>query len=198
MPIGAWVLREAARQARLWHEAGLPLTVAVNLSTLQFQAPDFIASIEQLLAETALPPGWLELELTERMLMDDVPGVLARLAQLRQLGVKLSVDDFGTGYSSLSHLKELPIDKMKIDRSFVRELPHQRESAAIAGAIIELARGLGLTVVAEGVETEAQREFLLAHGCDQLQGMGIGAPMDAAALARWQAARRTDQPSGNS
>lgn len=199
VPIGAWVLREAARQARLWHEAGLPLTVAVNLSTLQFQAPDFIASIEQLLAETALPPGWLELELTERMLMDDVPGVLARLAQLRQLGVKLSVDDFGTGYSSLSHLKELPIDKMKIDRSFVRELPQQRESAAIAGAIIELARGLGLTVVAEGVETEAQREFLLAHGCDQLQGMGIGAPMDAAALASWQADRRAaDQPPGNS
>ena len=194
VPIGAWVLREAARQARLWHAAGTPLTVAVNLSTLQFQAPDFVASIEALLAETGLPPGWLELELTERMLMDDVPGVLARLAQLRQLGVKLSVDDFGTGYSSLSHLKELPIDKMKIDRSFVQELPQQRESAAIAGAIIELARGLGLTVVAEGVETEAQREFLLAHGCDQLQGMGIGAPLDAAALQAWQQARTPRAP----
>jgi diguanylate cyclase (GGDEF)-like protein/PAS domain S-box-containing protein len=185
VPIGAWVLREAARQAQQWHAAGWPLTVAVNLSTLQFQAPDFVASIQALLAETGLPAGWLELELTERMLMDDVPQVCARLLQLRALGVKLSVDDFGTGYSSLSHLKELPIDTMKIDRSFVQELPHQRESAAIASAIVQLARGLGLSVVAEGVETAAQRVFLVGLGCDQLQGMMISAPQTAAQLQAW-------------
>jgi EAL domain-containing protein (putative c-di-GMP-specific phosphodiesterase class I) len=197
VPIGAWVLREAARQARLWHEAGWPLTVAVNLSTLQFQAPDFVASIRTLLAETGLPAGWLELELTERMLMDDVPQVCARLQQLRALGVKLSVDDFGTGYSSLSHLKELPIDTMKIDRSFVQELPHQRESAAITSAIIQLARGLGLDVVAEGVETEAQRAFLIAQGCDQLQGLIISAPLTVQQMQRWldaQPAPRPNQP----
>jgi len=185
VPIGAWVLREAACHARRWHAAGWPLTVAVNLSTLQFQAPGFVESIEALLTETGLPAGWLELELTERMLMDDVPLVRERLQQLRTLGVKLSVDDFGTGYSSLSHLKELPIDTMKIDRSFVQELPEQRESAAITGAIIQLARGLGLSVVAEGVETEAQRAFLIAHGCDQLQGLIISAPLTSPQLQLW-------------
>jgi diguanylate cyclase (GGDEF)-like protein/PAS domain S-box-containing protein len=190
VPIGAWVLREAARQARQWHDAGWPLTVAVNLSTLQFQAPDFVASTQALLAETGLPAGWLELELTERMLMDDVPLVCARLQQLRALGVKLSVDDFGTGYSSLSHLKELPIDTMKIDRSFVQELPHQRESAAIASAIVQLARGLGLSVVAEGVETEAQRAFLVGQGCDQLQGMIISVPLTPCQLKAWLATHR--------
>ncbi|MEN9483636.1 MAG: hypothetical protein RJB37_1516 [Pseudomonadota bacterium] len=195
VPIGAWVLREAARQARLWHDAGWPLTVAVNLSTLQFQAPDFVASIQSLLAETGLPAGWLELELTERMLMDDVPQVCARLQQLRALGVKLSVDDFGTGYSSLSHLKELPIDTMKIDRSFVQELPHQRESAAIASAIVQLARGLGLSVVAEGVETEAQRAFLVGQGCDHLQGMIISAPLTVPQMQRWLHAQPALVPS---
>jgi EAL domain-containing protein (putative c-di-GMP-specific phosphodiesterase class I) len=119
------------------------------------------------------------------MLMDDVPQVCTRLQQLRALGVKLSVDDFGTGYSSLSHLKELPIDSMKIDRSFVQELPHQRESAAIASAIVQLARGLGLSVVAEGVETEAQRAFLVGQGCDHLQGMIISAPLTVPQMQRW-------------
>lgn len=185
VPIGAWVLREAARCARHWHDRGLGLTVAVNLSTLQFQADDFVNSIQHLLDETDLPRGWLELELTERMLMDDVPAVRNRLARLRALGVRLSVDDFGTGYSSLGHLKELPIDKMKIDRSFVRDLPEDRQSAAIARTIIQLADGLGLTVVAEGVETDAQRQFLLQAGCDQLQGLGISAPLTAAALETW-------------
>jgi diguanylate cyclase (GGDEF)-like protein/PAS domain S-box-containing protein len=189
VPIGAWVLREAARQARRWHDAGWPLTVAVNLSTLQFQAPNFVDSIRALLAETGLPAGWLELELTERMLMDDMPQVCAQLQQLRALGVQLSVDDFGTGYSSLSHLKELPIDTMKIDRSFVQELPHQRESAAIASAIVQLARGLGLSVVAEGVETEAQRDFLVQQGCDQLQGLIISAPLTVPQMQHWLAAR---------
>jgi diguanylate cyclase (GGDEF)-like protein/PAS domain S-box-containing protein len=195
VPIGAWVLREAARCARHWHERGLGLTVAVNLSTLQFQAADFVESIQRLLDDTDLPRGWLELELTERMLMDDVPAVRERLAQLRALGVRLSVDDFGTGYSSLGHLKELPIDKMKIDRSFVRDLPEDRQSAAIARTIIQLADGLGLSVVAEGVETDAQRQFLLQAGCDQLQGLGISAPLTAAALEAWLGSHPQASPS---
>ncbi len=191
VPIGAWVLREAARCARHWHQHGLDLTVAVNLSTLQFQAPGFVDSIARLLEETGLPTGWLELELTERMLMDDVPAVRERLLQLRALGVKLSVDDFGTGYSSLAHLKELPIDKMKIDRSFVRELPGQRQATAIARAIIQLASGLGLGVVAEGVETDAQRRFLAEAGCEQLQGLGISPPLTAPHLESWVRSRRS-------
>jgi EAL domain-containing protein (putative c-di-GMP-specific phosphodiesterase class I) len=191
VPIGAWVLREAARCARHWHQHGLDLTVAVNLSTLQFQAPGFVDSIDRLLKETGLPTGWLELELTERMLMDDVPAVRERLLQLRALGVKLSVDDFGTGYSSLAHLKELPIDKMKIDRSFVRELPGQRQATAIARAIIQLASGLGLGVVAEGVETDAQRRFLAEAGCEQLQGLGISPPLTAPHLESWVRSRRS-------
>lgn len=190
LPISAWVLREAARCARQWHAQGMPLTVAVNLSGIQFDAPGFLASIETLLAETGLPPGWLELELTERMLMDDVPTARERLNRLRALGVKLSVDDFGTGYSSLAHLRHLPIDKMKVDRSFVQDLPDDREAVAIATAIISLARGLGLTVVAEGVETDGQRDFLVAQGCHQLQGMGISAPLSAEALQAWAQQRR--------
>jgi diguanylate cyclase (GGDEF)-like protein/PAS domain S-box-containing protein len=194
VPIGAWVLAEATRCAQRWHAAGLDLTVAVNLSTVQFQSPGFVESIAELLDQAGLPSGWLELELTERMLMDDVPSARQRLAQLRDLGVRLSVDDFGTGYSSLGHLKELPIHKMKIDRSFVHELPQDRESQAIARAIIELARGLDLTAVAEGVETAAQRDFLTAQGCEQLQGIGICPPLTAAQLENWLQQRESDTP----
>jgi len=194
VPIGAWVLAEATRCAQRWHAAGLDLTVAVNLSTVQFQSPGFVESIAELLDQAGLPSGWLELELTERMLMDDVPSARQRLAQLRDLGVRLSVDDFGTGYSSLGHLKELPIHKMKIDRSFVHELPQDRESQAIARAIIELARGLDLTAVAEGVETAAQRDFLTAQGCEQLQGIGICPPLTATQLENWLQQRESDTP----
>lgn len=187
LPIGAWVLHEAARCARHWHDLGLePLSIAVNLSTLQFQMPGFVASIEQLLQDAALPAGWLELELTERMLMDDLPQVRERLEQLRALGVRISVDDFGTGTSSLGHLKELPLDKLKIDRSFVKDLPQDRRSGAITTALIQLAHGLELCVVAEGVETDAQRHYLAERGCDQLQGLGISAPLTAAQFEQWR------------
>jgi diguanylate cyclase (GGDEF)-like protein/PAS domain S-box-containing protein len=191
LPIGDWVLQEAARCAQRWqHMPSMQsLTIAVNLSAMQFQAPSFVASVERALAAAKRPADWLELELTERMLMDDVPETQARLHRLRRLGVRLSVDDFGTGYSSLAQLKLLPVDKMKIDRSFVRGLPAERDSAAIANAIVQLGRGLGLTVVAEGVETLAQQRFLATLGCDQLQGMGISAPLDAATLEAWAAAR---------
>ena len=193
LPIGAWVLREALRCALRWQAMGLGVApVAVNLSTVQFQAPGFVEAVA-----AVLPPGHdglIELELTERMLMDDLPAVRQRLARLKELGLRISVDDFGTGYSSLGHLKSLPIDKVKIDRSFIHDLPQQRDSAAIARAIIQMGRSLGLTVIAEGVETEAQRDFLAAQGCDELQGTLISPPLSVAEFESWVAARAAPRP----
>jgi diguanylate cyclase (GGDEF)-like protein/PAS domain S-box-containing protein len=190
LPIGQWVLREAARCARQWHADGLVnVPVAVNLSSVQFQTSGFTALIEQLLAEEGVTGDLLELELTERMLMDDLPEVKRKLRELKDLGIRISVDDFGTGYSSLAHLKELPIDKMKIDRSFVLGLPTESDSAAIARAIVQMARGLGLSVIAEGVETEAQRTFLKRLDCDELQGLLISPPLTLAEFQAWVAAR---------
>ena len=183
LPIGQWVLTEAARCALRWNEMGLGVAlVAVNLASVQFQSQGFIESVAQV-----LPPAreLLELELTERMLMDDLGQVKQRLARLKALGFRISVDDFGTGYSSLGHLKELPIDKVKIDRSFVHDLPDNRDSAAITRAIIQMGQNLGMTVIAEGVETEAQRAFLVGHGCDELQGLLISAPLPQAEFEMW-------------
>jgi diguanylate cyclase (GGDEF)-like protein/PAS domain S-box-containing protein len=186
LPIGQWVLREAARCARALHAAGLTgVPVAVNLSTVQFQTSGFTALIEQLLAEEGVAGELLEFELTERMLMDDLPEVKRKLRELKDLGIRISVDDFGTGYSSLAHLKELPIDKMKIDRSFVLGLPGETDSAAIARAIVQMARGLGLGVIAEGVETDAQRAFLTRLDCDELQGILISPPLPLAEFQAW-------------
>ncbi|MGY4830954.1 EAL domain-containing protein [Sphaerotilaceae bacterium SBD11-9] len=191
LPIGQWVLREAARAARALHAAGLvDVPVAVNLSTVQFQTSGFTALIEQLLAEEGVSGDLLEFELTERMLMDDLPEVKRKLRELKDLGIRISVDDFGTGYSSLAHLKELPIDKMKIDRSFVLGLPGETDSAAIARAIVQMARGLGLSVIAEGVETEAQRAFLTRLDCDELQGLLISPPLPLAEFQAWARTRR--------
>ncbi len=193
LQIGAWALRQAARCAADWQAAGLAVTpVAVNLSTVQFQAADFVESIAALLGADAAPAasGLLELELTERMLMDDLGEVKHRLARLKALGLGITVDDFGTGYSSLGHLKELPIDKIKIDRSFVHDLPGNRDSAAITRAIIQMGASLGLRVVAEGVETDAQRDFLAGQGCDGLQGLLVGAPLPRAAFEAWARAAR--------
>ena len=186
LPIGQWVLRSAARAALRWRAQGLiAVPVAVNLSSMQFHANGFVDAVAQVLREEGVPGHWLELELTERMLMDDLGDVKRTLQQLKALGMRVSVDDFGTGYSSLAHLKELPIDGMKIDRSFVRDLPHQRGSVAIARAVMQMAQGLSLTVVAEGVENEEQRRFLVDQGCDLLQGELISGPLPAAELARW-------------
>ncbi|HEY0858804.1 MAG TPA: EAL domain-containing protein, partial [Albitalea sp.] len=191
MAIGQWVLREAARHAARWHAIGLGVApVAVNLSTMQFQAAGFNESVAQVLREEGVDGGLIELELTERMLMDDLPEVSAKLTRLAALGIRVSVDDFGTGYSSLGHLKELPIDKMKIDISFVRDLPGNRGSTAITRAIIQMARSLGITAIAEGVETEAQRSFLTLNGCDELQGELISKPLPAAEFEAWVRARR--------
>jgi diguanylate cyclase (GGDEF)-like protein/PAS domain S-box-containing protein len=191
LPIGQWVLAEAIRHAARWRAAGLALShIAVNLSTVQFQSAGFVESVARLLAEHGAAGSLLELELTERMLMDDLVEVKQRLVRLKALGLQISVDDFGTGYSSLAHLKELPIDKLKIDRSFVADLPGRQDSAAIARAIIQMGRSLGLTVIAEGVETQAQLQFLAAQGCDEVQGNFIGAPAPAAQFEAWLRTRR--------
>ena len=186
LPIGQWVLQEALRCAMGWRHAGLmAVPVAVNLSTLQFQAPGFVAVVERALADAGAHGPMLELELTERMLMDDLPEVRATLGRLKAIGVRISVDDFGTGYTSLGRLKDLPLDRLKIDRSFVHDLPGNAGSAAIAGAIIQMGKSLKLQVVAEGVETAAQREWVRAQGCDAQQGFLEGQPLPAAAFEAW-------------
>jgi EAL domain-containing protein (putative c-di-GMP-specific phosphodiesterase class I) len=165
---------------------GQPLVpVAVNLSNMSFHAPDFVDSVAALLAEEGVPGHLLEVELTERMLMDDVATVREVLGSLKRLGIRIAIDDFGTGYSSLGHLKDLPIDKIKIDRSFVQDLPGDPGSLAITRAVVQLARGLGLVVIAEGVETEAQRDLLCELGCDELQGFLISRPLPGATLQAW-------------
>jgi diguanylate cyclase (GGDEF)-like protein/PAS domain S-box-containing protein len=191
LPMGQWVLREAVRCAARWQSMGLAVgSVAVNLSSVQFQSPDFVGSVAQVLREEGVDGRLIELELTERMLMDDLPEVSAKLGKLAALGIRVSVDDFGTGYSSLGHLKDLPIDKMKIDSSFVRDLPADRGSTAITRAIIQMARSLGITAIAEGVETEAQRAFLALNGCDELQGELISKPLPLEAFEAWVRARK--------
>jgi EAL domain-containing protein (putative c-di-GMP-specific phosphodiesterase class I) len=191
LAMGQWVLREAARCARRWHDLGLAVApVAVNLSTVQFHAIGFVEAVAQVLPPGSVTAGLLELELTERMLMDDLAEVKQRLARLKAMGLRISVDDFGTGYSSLGHLKDLPIDKIKIDRSFIRDLPLDRDSAAITRAIVQMGHSLDIGVIAEGVETEGQARFLSIAGCDLLQGTWVGAPMPLAAFEAWVVARR--------
>ncbi len=168
--LGNWVLREAVQQCAQWNARGLSLVIAVNVSALQFQQADFVESVAAVLREHALPPACLELELTESILIQDAGEALKRLDALSRLGIKLAIDDFGTGYSSLAYLKRFPIDKLKIDRSFVSELPDHESDAAIVSAIINMAAALRLRVIAEGVETNEQRLFLRAAGCDEYQG----------------------------
>ncbi|MEY2891624.1 MAG: hypothetical protein RJA98_1532 [Pseudomonadota bacterium] len=180
--IGAWVLREAVRQAAEWQRTGLPLVVSVNVSALQFQQEGFVDSVATALRQAELAPEWLELELTESILVQDVNQALQRLNMLARLGVKLAIDDFGTGYSSLAYLKRFPIDRLKIDRSFVNGLPTDESDVGIASAIVNMARALRLEVVAEGVETAAQAQFLREAGCDQYQGFLYSRALPAAEL----------------
>ncbi|MCY1409253.1 putative signaling protein [compost metagenome] len=180
--IGAFVLREACQQARSWQLAGLAeLRVSVNISMHQLRQADFVAQVAAVLAETGLPGSLLELELTESLLSDNVEALVGVFRELRVLGVRLAIDDFGTGYSSLGYLKHLPVDVVKIDRAFIRELDGsgQGGDAAITRAIIVMAHSLGLEVVAEGVEEPAQLEFLRAHHCDEIQGYLISRPVEA-------------------
>ena len=193
MPIGAWVLRAACRQNRLWQNAGLPkVPVAVNLSAIQFKQRNFVEEVEKALAETGLEPAWLAFELTEGMLAADTPELRRNLEGLQALGVKLAIDDFGTGRSSLAHLRRWPIDKLKIDRTFVRDVPADGDAAAITGAVVDLARNLGIVVIAEGVDHEAQVHFLRERGCDEMQGFLVSHPLPAARAAAFLAERRAE------
>ncbi|MCH8621402.1 bifunctional diguanylate cyclase/phosphodiesterase [Undibacterium sp. TS12] len=179
VPIGNWVMQTAIRQAALWNKAGNSIRVAINVSALQFQQANFVDSIAAALEQHDLPPHCIELELTESILIKDVAEALKKLESLADLGVKLAIDDFGTGYSSLSYLKRFPIYKLKIDRSFVDDLPTDESNAAIVTAIIHLAHALKLRVIAEGVETEQQRQFLSQLRCDEMQGYLFSHAMSA-------------------
>ena len=189
VPLDAWVLREACRQAREWQtDAGLNLKVAVNLSAMQFRCPDILDTIVSAVNEAGLEPRSLEIELTESALMLDPEQSASALKLLRSMGVSVAIDDFGTGYSSLSYLRRLPIDKLKIDRSFVRDLPTSPTDESIIRAIVSLAHSVGLQVVAEGVETAEQLERIRALDCDQWQGYYCCVPQPAAELAERLAA----------
>ena len=191
IPIGEWVLREACRRTQSWSLAGIaPLRVAVNLSAQQFRQKHLLATVEAALHDTGLDPSMLELELTESAVMHNAEESACILEQLSRLGVHISIDDFGTGYSSLSYLKRFPLDKLKIDRSFIRELATNAEDAAIVRAIISLAHSLKLKVIAEGVETAEQLEFLRQLGCDQYQGFHCSPAMPPDEFVAWMQTRQ--------
>ncbi len=184
IPIGAWVLHTACKQTKAWHDAGLPpVRVAVNISGRQFRE-NIPQLVKKALSETGLPPEFLELEITESVAMQHAESTEQTLDALRDMGVRLSIDDFGTGYSSLSYLKRFPINKLKLDQSFVRDIISDPDDAAISIAIIALAHGMKLDVIAEGVETESQLDFLHAHGCDAIQGFYFSRPVALEQMAQ--------------
>jgi EAL domain-containing protein (putative c-di-GMP-specific phosphodiesterase class I) len=183
VPIGSFVLHEAAAQTKAWRDQGFgPLRVEVNLSARQFQKADLLDEVRACLLSTGLPAEALELEITESTAMHDVEVSVVTLDALRAEGVRISLDDFGTGYSSLNYLKALPVDTVKLDQSFVRNVTTNRGDAAIATAILSLARSLDLGVIAEGVETRDQLDFLHDRGCDTMQGFLFSQPLPAAEL----------------
>jgi diguanylate cyclase (GGDEF)-like protein len=185
LPIGRWVLREACQQAQAWLQAGLaPISIAVNTSALEFRAKDFINYIRETLDSTGLEAHYLELELTESVLMRDAESTYAVLSALAGLGVKLAIDDFGTGYSSLSYLRQFPIDTLKIDQSFLAQMTNNPDDATIVSAMISMGRSLRQRVIAEGVETKEQFEFLLSQHCDEGQGYYFGRPVLPAVLTQ--------------
>jgi EAL domain-containing protein (putative c-di-GMP-specific phosphodiesterase class I) len=185
IPLGEWVLREACRQARSWQtEFGITFPVAVNLSAAQFRHQNILQTVDRALSDAGLHPSVLEIELTESALMTDPEESAGVLKQLRRMGVSVAIDDFGTGYSSLSYLRRFPIDKLKIDRSFIRELTISRTDESIVRAIVSLARSVGLKVVAEGIESMEQLTFVTQLECDQWQGYHCCPPQSA---ARFQA-----------
>ncbi|MCU1244227.1 MAG: sensor diguanylate cyclase/phosphodiesterase, partial [Acidobacteria bacterium] len=190
VPIGLWAMRRACEQAKTWHDSGFRnLSLAVNLSVTQLQQADLVPRVHDVLAETGLPPRLLELEITESSAMQSPEGSIRTLYELKKLGIRISLDDFGTGHSSLSYLKRFPIDTLKIDQSFVRDITSDPDTAAIVTAIIAMAHSLRLKVIAEGVEFTDQANFLKRYGCDQMQGYLIRAPVPA-----WEFFEMISQP----
>jgi EAL domain-containing protein (putative c-di-GMP-specific phosphodiesterase class I) len=190
--IGNWVLETALKQAAAWREAGLRMRVAINVSGYQMRQDDFAVSLERGLKKHKLQPGRFTCEITESVAMEDTAVTRRAFARLSKIGVHVSIDDFGTGYSSLATLRRLPAQELKIDQAFVTDIVHCDEARAIVRAVIEMARALGLEVVAEGVENEAQRDLLVRLGCDKLQGYLFAKPMGARAIAIWAADERKD------
>jgi len=194
VPLGEWVLRTACIQMVEWMDAGIPpFIMAVNCSAIQLVRTDMAAVIKEALETTGLNPAYLEIELTESLLMQDVEEGIKILQALKDLGLHVSIDDFGTGFSSLSYLKRLPVDKLKIDQSFVKDLTTDPGDAAIVTSMITLAHNLDLTVVAEGVENAEQLGFLRAERCDEVQGFLISRPMPSADFATWMDERHGDE-----
>jgi EAL domain-containing protein (putative c-di-GMP-specific phosphodiesterase class I) len=187
--LGEWVLRSAAEQCAAWRRAGLPLTISINLSGRQFYRDDIAQRISDIVRGAGCEPSWIELEVTETSLLHDLDAIRKALHALRNEGFTVAIDDFGTGYSSLTHLKHFPIDTLKIDISFIADLETDPGDAAITEAIIGLARGLGLKVVAEGVGTQAQLDFLTARDCHCFQGYFVSRPIPADEFERFLAAR---------
>jgi EAL domain-containing protein (putative c-di-GMP-specific phosphodiesterase class I) len=180
VPIGRWVLKQACSQNMAWQRQGLPAwSIAVNLSPRQFTDAELLADIDRALAESGMPPHLLQLEITESMMMRNVDRAIELLEAIRSRGVRLAIDDFGTGYSSISLMKKFPVDTIKIDRSFVQDLPDDAEDKAIVQAIIRMGKALGLSIVAEGVETANQAAFLREQDCDELQGYYFSRPLAA-------------------
>ncbi|WP_339539027.1 putative bifunctional diguanylate cyclase/phosphodiesterase [Pseudomonas sp. RA_15y_Pfl2_54] len=189
VPLTQWVLAEACRQTRAWQVAGLPpIRMSVNISPIDIRQRDFVEGVEHVLRQSGLDAGWLELEITEGVLMQNVEATMTALNRLQALGTRLSIDDFGTGYSSLSYLRRFPIDVLKIDQSFIRGLSHDSNDAALVSAIISLGKSLGLNVIAEGIETAEQLAFLKAHHCEEGQGYYFSKALPADAFAHLLAA----------
>jgi predicted signal transduction protein with EAL and GGDEF domain len=183
MEIGEWVLREACREAGGWAAlTGRPISLAVNISACQFRRLELVRTVTEALASAGLPADCLDLEITERLLVENAATTMVILEELHEMGIRISIDDFGTGYSSLSYLKHLPVQTLKIDRSFVKDVPTGPRDSALTAAIVALAHNLDLQVVGEGVETQAQLDFLGTHGCDFIQGYFFSRPLPAPAF----------------
>ena len=192
--LGNWVIEDACRQARVWRERGLKMRVAINLSVFQMRQDDLVDRIQDALERYGVNPSRLTCEITESVAMEDTQVTQRTFTRLGEAGIHLSIDDFGTGYSSLAYLRKLPASELKIDRSFVTDLAGSADARSIADAVIKLAHAIGLKVVAEGVETEAQRDVLMELGCDEFQGYLFAKPMSARALLLWAV---DDQPVRN-
>jgi len=194
VPIGYWTLRHACERVRRWHDQGMSIAVAVNLSAVQFHQAELVPELARIVKETGIAPHQLELEITESMVMKDPDGAVRVMEAIRRMGLRLSIDDFGTGHSSLGYLKRFPVNKLKVDRSFVRDLPHNVDDVAITRAVIAMAHSLRMSVVAEGVEEQGQFDLLLAEGCDEFQGYLCTPPLAEDELMRFLEEERAGRP----